>query len=345
MGVKDLMKVIKDYAPSAIYNTHVISFKNKKVAIDTSIWAYRKFIELLPIYIEENEEEDRTDFWVVRWEPLRKRWLGAMLEIAHTFLKADITPIFIFEDTSAPIKLDEHERREEKRIKLEENFLQLQKEFEELSGRFERSDRMEKYRKAFANQIRFDHSFNRNLFEVFKALQIPVYYSVEESDLLISSLVKEGIVDAVYSTDTDLIVYGIPYLITGSFGQYFSVVKTESFLSEINFTTDQLIDLAILLGTDYNRRVRGVGPVNSVRLISTYRKLELIPQKYYTSDSRRSIVRKRFKEIPSYKNLLRYTDYEDIFFEIDCAEILTKGAERLQVFRLNERWEKFLSSS
>jgi len=345
MGVKDLMKVIKDYAPSAVYNTHINTFKNKKIAIDTSIWAYRKYIELLPVYIEENEEENSNEFWIVRWEPFRKRWLGAMLEIAYKFLKAEITPIFIFEDTSAPIKLDEQERREEKRIKSEENFQQLQKEFEELSGRFERSDRMEKYRKAFVNQIRFDYTFNQDLYKVLKALQVPAYYSVEESDLLISSLMKQEIIDAVYSTDTDLIVYGIPYLITGMFGQYFSVVKTETFLTETSFTTDQLIDLAILLGTDYNRRVKGVGPVNSMRLISTYKKLELIPSKYYTSDSRRNIVRKRFKVIPQYETLLRRSENEEIFFDIDYDEIINNGAERLEKFRLKERWEKILSTS
>lgn len=341
MGVKDLMKVIKDYAPSATYNTRVDIFKGQKVAIDTSIWCYRKYIEYLPIYVKENEEEDANDFWVIEWGPLRKRWLGGMLEIAANFLKEEITPIFIFEDTTSSIKLDEQERREEKRNKLEETFIRMKEEFEQLSGRFERSDRMEKYKKAFINQVRYDHSLEKELYNILKALRIPVYYSVEESDLLIASLAREKIISAVYSTDTDLIVYGVPYVLTGMFSRYFSVVKVESFLEEINFTTEQLIDLAILLGTDYNKRVRGVGPVNAVKLISTYKKLELIPLKYYTSDSKREVVRKRFKIIPTVKEVIR--TLEEFSFDIDCRELLFEGSKRLQPYRLDERWEKILS--
>lgn len=343
MGIQDLMKVIKDNARKSIYTTTLSQLKGKRVAIDTSIWEYRKFRELLPIYIEENEDEpDADEFWVVKWEPLRRRWLGAMLEIASSFLKEGVTPIFIFEDTSSPIKKEESEKRELERQRLEERYQEIKGEFEELSGRFERSDKMEKYKKAFSNQIRYDRSFSRNFYEVLKSLGVPVYYSIEESDFLIAALSREGIIDSVYSTDTDLIVYGIPYVITGTFSGNITIIDRKSFLEEIEFTPDQLIDLAILLGTDYNQRVRGVGPVNAVRLISQYKKLELVPSKYYTFTSNRSIIRDRFKNIPSVVKVLR--SEEDLTFtcDISCQEIISEGIERLRKHRLSERWEKLI---
>lgn len=355
MGVADLMSVIKKNASMSIYSIEYSSFRNKKIAIDTSIWSYRKFRELLPGYVVENDEENLSgaedenpsgaedenpsgeEFWVVKWGSLKKRWLGSMLEIASLLLKENITPIFIMEDTSSPIKLDESERREKEKRRLEESYLKAREEFNTLTGRFDRNDKMEKFKSSFVNQVRFDTSFNEEFYQILRSLQVPVYYCIEESDFLIASLAREGIIDATLSTDTDLIVYGVPFVITKFYGGQFTVVNLNEFLQTIDFTKEQLIDLAILLGTDYNTRVKGVGPITGFDLISFYEKIELLPSKFYQASSRRSLVRSRFLNVPEYRGLIKGDD--PINFDIDCQEIIEMGSERLSKFRLSTKWE------
>jgi len=343
MGVQDLMKVIKNNASNAIYMTDLSSFKNKKVAIDTSIWAYRKFREYLPCYIRESEDEEDEEFWVVNWEPLRKRWLGAMLEIAASLLKEGVIPIFIMEDKSSSIKLDEQEKREMEKKRLEEIYMKNKEEFNNMTGRFERNNKLEKYKMSFANQVRFNFKFNKDFEKALQALNIPVYYCIEESDFLIAALAKEGIIEATLSSDTDLIIYGVPYVITHLYGNNIQIVDYRELIDSLEYTRDQLIDLAILLGTDYNKRIRGIGPVKSVNLLNQYKKLELIPSKFYTSGSRREVVRNRFKNIPSFESLIRLKEGQTIDFEIDCQEIIKNGSERLNFLNLSEKWIKITS--
>jgi len=44
-------------------------------------------------------------------------------------------------------------------------------------------------------------------------------------------------------------------------------MELESFLTNHDITRQQLIDIAILIGTDFNQGIRGIGPKTALRLI------------------------------------------------------------------------------
>jgi len=51
-------------------------------------------------------------------------------------------------------------------------------------------------------------------------------------------------------------------------------------LDSLKITREQLVDLAILVGTDFNEGVKGVGPKTALKLIQEFGKLELLPERY-----------------------------------------------------------------
>jgi len=48
-------------------------------------------------------------------------------------------------------------------------------------------------------------------------------------------------------------------------------------LATLQITLEQLVDLAVLVGTDFNTGVRGVGPKTALKLIGKYGTLESLP--------------------------------------------------------------------
>jgi flap endonuclease-1 len=55
------------------------------------------------------------------------------------------------------------------------------------------------------------------------------------------------------------------------------LIDFNEFLSSYNITREQLVDLAILIGTDFNEGVKGIGPKTALKLVKEYKKLENLP--------------------------------------------------------------------
>jgi flap endonuclease-1 len=104
-------------------------------------------------------------------------------------------------------------------------------------------------------------------------------------------MASEGTVDAVASQDHDSLLFGAPLLarnitISGrrrlpSKGIYVEVEPETISLAEtlqvLQLTRAQLIDLGILLGTDFNPDgFKGVGPARALKFIRTYGSLEKV---------------------------------------------------------------------
>jgi flap endonuclease-1 len=103
-----------------------------------------------------------------------------------------------------------------------------------------------------------------------------------------------GDVWAANSRDYDAVLFGSPRLVrylTIS-GQEFlpskgvgrplipELIELQTLLKGLEITREQLIDLAIMVGTDFNNGIKGVGPKTALRLIKTHESLENLPEQY-----------------------------------------------------------------
>lgn len=125
--------------------------------------------------------------------------------------------------------------------------------------------------------------------QLLDAMGIPWVDAPSEGEAQASVMAAEGTVNAVASQDHDSLVFGAPILVRNvtisgkrrlpSKGITINVqperITLSSVLSNTGLTRDQLVDFAILLGTDFNPDgFDGVGPVTALKYLKKYGRLE-----------------------------------------------------------------------
>lgn len=117
---------------------------------------------------------------------------------------------------------------------------------------------------------------------------VPYVFSSGEADPLLANLCKEGIVQAVISEDTDMIPYGTP-IVLREFNFYsndITIFHTGRILRHLGLTPLQMIDWCILMGNDYNNRLKGYKPIDSLELIREHQNIETIFDLLFTKQGK-----------------------------------------------------------
>jgi len=135
--------------------------------------------------------------------------------------------------------------------------------------------------------------------DLLDALGIPWIKAPSEGEAQISHMAKKGDVWAAASQDYDALLFGTPtlvrYLTLAGKRRLPSGKKVEvapeiialnEVLGALKVTREQLVDMAILIGTDFNDGVRGIGPKKSLDLLRRFGSLEsmkgavAVPEEY-----------------------------------------------------------------
>ena len=123
---------------------------------------------------------------------------------------------------------------------------------------------------------------------LFSLLGIPVVTAVHDAEAQIAQMVRKGVLDACVSQDYDSFAFGAPYVIRNLTvsqrriirGKTITVLPEQYYLDKIlsglEVTQDQLILAGMLIGTDFNNGVKGVGPKTALKLVKEYPTIEKI---------------------------------------------------------------------
>ena len=122
-------------------------------------------------------------------------------------------------------------------------------------------------------------------------LGIPWVQAPSEGEAQAAYMAVRGDVWASNSQDYDSLLFGAPRLV-----RYLTIqgeewlpskgrarklqpeiIELEPFLSALKLTRKQLIDLGILIGTDFNSGIRGIGPKTALKLLRKHGRLETLP--------------------------------------------------------------------
>ncbi|VVC02061.1 Flap endonuclease 1 [uncultured archaeon] len=123
--------------------------------------------------------------------------------------------------------------------------------------------------------------------ELLELMGIPVVESPSEGEAQAAQLAIEGTVDAVASQDIDCLVFGAPLLLRNlSIGgkrkipgrnEYAEVepefIELGKVLETYGITREQLIWMGILVGTDFDEGVMGIGPKKALKIVKGSRSL------------------------------------------------------------------------
>lgn len=230
MGIRNLNRFLKDNASNSIRFCKLKELANKKIAVDVSIYMYRFLAE------------------------------GTLIENMYLMISVfryyNIIPIFIFDGKPPPEKNELIKKRKYDKKCAEQEYKQL-KEKLELNTDMDEIDRqdvisnMDLLKKKFVSVHKSDIE---NVKLLIEACGATYYEAPGEADDICSWLVIKNKVWACLSEDMDMFVYGCPRVI-----RYLSLLNhtavvydVKGILSELNITQQELRDICVLSGTDYN---------------------------------------------------------------------------------------------
>ncbi len=199
-----------------------------------------------------------------------------------SLLEEGITPIYVFDGTPPEEKAAEIERRR----KTKEEAAKRLEEAKELA-----EANLKKYAQATS---RLTNDMAEEAKRLLEVMGIPVVQAPSEGEAEAAYINKLGLTWAAVSQDYDSILFGAKRLvrnltITGkrklpNKDVYVEikpeVIETDELLRKLGLTLDQLIDIAILIGTDYNPDgVRGIGVKTAYTIIKKYGDLKKAVEK------------------------------------------------------------------
>lgn len=200
--------------------------------------------------------------------------LVGILSRFSNLMEKGIKFIFVFDGESPELKKTEKERRKE--VKLE-----AKKLYEEAKQK----EDIENMKKYAARSVFMTKEMIAEAKRLIKAMGIPIVEAPSEGEVQAAFMVKRGDAYAVLSQDADSLLSGGTRTIRnlsitkrrkmpGSYGYKTiqpEIIELKKNLDALGLTQDQLIVLAILIGTDYNYGgVKGIGPKKGIKLVQKY---------------------------------------------------------------------------
>jgi len=275
-------------------------------------------------------------------------------------LEAGIKPVYVFDGEPPELKSETVEER--RRIRQE-----AARKWEEA---LERGD-LEEARKFAQSSTSLTDEMVEESKRLLEAMGVPYVQAPSEGEAQASYMARKGDVWGVASQDYDSLLYNSPYLVRNltisgrrklpGKNVYVKVepelVSLDENLRELGITREQLIGIGILLGTDYNEGVKGIGVKTALKLIREKGSIEKVVEE------KKIVIEPSVEQIKQlFLNPKVTDDYEirwkpvdrDKVFSILCdehdfsRERVQKALERVREeerTRAQSRLEQFFGSS
>jgi len=192
-----------------------------------------------------------------------------------------LAPVFVFDGTPPSLKSTEIQRRRHVRERYEQ----------EHADAVRAGDLARAYSTATMTS-RLTRAMVSEAIELLRLMGLPTVNAPGEGEAQAAHMATRDSVWAAASKDYDALLFGAPKLlrfltISGkeflpSQGRFRPIVpeliELDRLLNEWRITREQLVDLAILVGTDFNSGISGIGPKKALKLVQTLGRLEAMPE-------------------------------------------------------------------
>jgi len=206
---------------------------------------------------------------------------GLMFRSTRLIHDYDTYLVFVFDGRPPQLKQHEIMKRREMREKAAQEWQTALKAGD--------------YTTAFSKAVMTSHLTQPMIEDSKRLLQflgIPFVQAPSEAEAQTAYMALKGEVWAASSKDYDSLLFGAPRLLrylTISGREFLptkgvsrplkpELIELDRFLSNHEITREQLIDIAILIGTDFNEGLKGIGPKTALNLIKNYGKIENFPR-------------------------------------------------------------------
>ncbi|MBI2667919.1 flap endonuclease-1 [Candidatus Woesearchaeota archaeon] len=281
---------------------------NKRIAIDAPNMLYQ--------FLSSIRQLDGTPLMDSK-SNITSHLLGIFSRLTN-LMSRNVKICVCFDGKPPLLKIKEVESREYRKEIAEGKLRKAQEE--------EDTELMYKYSKQ---TVRLTKDILNESKELINYLGLPVIQAPSEGDAQIAFMCEKGDVWACASSDMDVLIYGSPRSVTNLTlsqrkklpgGSTISIrpelIELDVVLKNLDINQDQLLALAILVGTDYNRQgVKGIGPKTALKLVRQFRSFDKIFNGV-KADFNWKEVYAVFKSMPimkNYKLKWEYPSEEKIF--------------------------------
>ncbi|UCD95827.1 MAG: flap endonuclease-1 [Candidatus Bathyarchaeota archaeon] len=245
--------------------------RGRNLAVDASNYLYQ-FLALI-------RTKDGTPLKDSRGN-ITSHLAGLMFRSTRLLCDFNIDLIFVFDGKPPALKQETIRERRKQRDRAVDNW--------------QKALQTEDYDTAFSKAVmtsRLTKNMREDAKKLLSLLGIPCAEAPSEAEAQIAFMAKQGDVWAASSKDYDTLLFGTPRLLrflTISGQEYLpskgvsrpiepELITTAELLDHHRITRAQLVDLAILIGTDFNEGVKGVGPKTALKLVQKHGAIEKLP--------------------------------------------------------------------
>ncbi|MFC7095961.1 flap endonuclease-1 [Halobaculum marinum] len=276
------------------------------VAVDAHNWLYRYLTTTVKFtsdhrYTTEAGEEVANLIGIVQGLP--------------KFFDNDLTPVFVFDGGVTDLKDDEVAKRREAREQAEERRKEAA----------ERGDAVEAARLEARTQ-RLTDTIHETSREVLRLLDVPVVEAPAEGEAQCAYMNRVGDADYTGSEDYDTILFGGPLTLRQltSKGDP-ELMDLQQTLADHDLTQEQLVDVAMLCGTDFNEGVRGIGPKTALKAVKEHGDLF-------------AVLEARDAEIPNAERIREFFHSPPVTDDYDLDTQITPDVDAARAYVVDE-WE------
>lgn len=310
----------------------------KSFAVDANQMLYQ-FLALI-------RKPDGTFFTDARGN-VTSHLIGFAFRVTRLLCDYNMRLIFVFDGRPALLKLRE---LNERKLRRERALMEWRMAIKE--GRL-----AEAFSKAVSS-TRLTSTMVEDTKTLLSAMGLPFVEAPSDAEAQAAFIVQRGEAYAVASRDYDTLLYGSPRLVRNlairsteflpskGYSKILrpELIEAEDALDKLGITREQLVDVAILVGTDFNEGIRGIGPKKALQLVKKYGRIEEMPREALPkvpenyAEARRVFLKPDVKEVYSveYTGLNEEGVMEFLHFE--------KGFSKERVIKLIERMRRFYRS-
>jgi len=188
---------------------------------------------------------------------------------------------FVFDGTPPALKAAEIQRRRSTRQRYEKEHAEAVRQGD-LARAYSKATMTSRLTREMVDEAR----------ELLRLMGIPTVQAPGEAEAQAAAMAGHGRVWAAASKDYDSLLFGAPRLLRfltvsgkeflpsqGTFRPIVpELIELDRLLGEWHISREQLIDLAILVGTDFNNGIKGIGPKKALKLVQQHGRLESMPE-------------------------------------------------------------------
>ena len=257
--------------------------------------------------------------------------LSGILYRNSSMIEKDIKPIYIFDGKAPELKSETQAKRREVRDEAEQIYKEALKEGD-----------TEKARKFAMRSSKLSPEIIESSKKLLTYMGIPYVEAKGEGEAQAAYLVQNGDAYAVASQDYDCLLFGakrvVRNLAVNSNLGNLEFYQLDRVLRQLNITREQLVDMGILIGTDFCEGLKGVGAKTALKLAHKGQLQEKLDELQKESTHDLAEVRDIFLkhnvntdykikwEKPQKDNIIEFLCYQHGFSE----ERVAKASDRLK---------------